>query len=116
MNKRQAKKQFKKEYGCNPDEFMVNFESVLEDVSKMCNDICEALPKVIDSMLEVIRGVNEYVQSDDFKKIAQAVSELAKEKEPPTIYDPLFEEEMVKRIIEHAALGEKMRGGNNDQM
>lgn len=120
MNKRQAKKQFKKKYGCNPDEFMVNFESVLEDVSKMCNDICEALPKVIDSMLEVIRGVNEYVQSDDFKKIAQAVSELAKEKEEEEAraadHGVIHSEDMVKKIIEHAALGEKMRGGNNDQM
>ena len=114
MNKRQAKKEFKKKYGCNPDEFMVNFESVLEDVSKMCNDICEALPKVIDSMLEVIRGVNEYVQSDDFKKIAQAVSELAKEKEPPTVYDPLLEEEMVKRIIEHEVIGNKMKRENKE--
>lgn len=113
MNKRQAKKQFKKEYGCNPDEFMVNFESVLEDVSKMCNDICEAMPKVI-------RGVNEFVQSDEFKKIAQAVSELAKEKEEEEAraadHGVIHSEDMVKKIIEHAALGEKMRGGNNDQM
>lgn len=120
MNKRQAKKQFKKEYGCNPDEFMVNFESVLEDVSKACNDICEAMPKVIDSFCEVIRGVNEFVQSDEFKKIAQAVSELAKEKEEEEAraaeHGVIYSEDMVKKIIEHAALGEKMRGGNNDQM
>lgn len=118
MNKRQAKKQFKKEYGCNPDEFMVNFESVLEDVSKMCNVICEALPKVIDSMLEVIRGVNEYVQSDDFKKIAQAVSELAKEKEEEEAraaeHGVIYSEDMVKKIIEHAALGEKMKKENKE--
>ena len=120
MNKRQAKKKFKKEYGCNPDEFMVDFESVLEDVSKMCNDICEAMPKVIDSICETIRGVNEFVQSDEFKKIAQAVSELAKEKEEEEAraadHGVIHSEDMVKKIIEHAALGEKMRGGNNERI
>ena len=120
MNKRQAKKQFKKEYGCNPDEFMVNFESVLEDVSKMCNDICEAMPKVIDSICETIRGVNEFVQSDEFKKIAQAVSELAKEKEEEEAraadHGGIYSEDMVKKIKELVALDEKMRGVNNERV
>ena len=108
MNKRQAKKKFKKEYGCNPDEFMVNFESVLEDVSKMCNDICEAMPKVIDSICETIRGVNEFVQSDEFKKIAQAVSELEKEKEEEEAR-VIYSEDMVEKIVKHQVFGEKTR-------
>ena len=35
-----------------------------------------------------------------------------KKKEPPTIYDPLLEEEMVKRIIEHEVIGDKMKRKN----
>ena len=103
MNERQAKKKFKKKYGCNPDEFMVNFGSVLEDMSKMCNDICEAMPKVIDSICETIRGVNEFVQSDEFKKIAQAVSELAKETEEEEAraadHGVIYSEDVVEKIV-----------------
>ena len=84
MNKRQAKKQFKKQYGCNPDEFMANLDTIAESLRKVCDEICEAMPKVINEIVKTIEEANkaivEYVQSDEFKKIAQAISELELEK------------------------------------
>ena len=53
MNKRQAKKQFKKKYGCNPDEYEKNLQVALEifsddNVKKMAEDFSKALAVAVN--------------------------------------------------------------------
>lgn len=43
MNKRQAKKQFKKKYGCTPDEYVRNLQATLESFSDKFRKIMEAV-------------------------------------------------------------------------
>ena len=80
MNKRQAKKQFKKKYGCNPSEFVCSMDAIAEGVRKMCDDINNAMPVILKEISEtvnnIIEDVNKFVQSDEFKKIAGAISDL----------------------------------------
>lgn len=85
MNKRQAKKQFKKKYGMNPNDYYLicNMDVIAENVRKLCDDIAETMPKVLKEWMEMIDKANkaclEFVQSDEFKKIIQATKELSNE-------------------------------------
>lgn len=117
MNKRQAKKKFKKEYGCTPDEMARQLETIEtifsdDNMRKIAESVSKAMDQAAIAVNKMMEDVAKFLQSDEFKNIAQAVSELAKEKEPPTVYDPLLNEEMVKRIIEHEVIGDKMKREN----
>ena len=85
MNKRQAKKQFKKKYGMNPNDYYLvcNMDAIAENVRKLCDDIAEIMPDILSQMCEsinnIIENVNKFVQSDEFKKIIQATKELSNE-------------------------------------
>ena len=85
MNKRQAKKQFKKKYGMNPNDYYLicNMDAIAENVRKLCDDIAEIMPDILRQMCEsinnIIEDANKFVQSDEFKKIIQATKELSNE-------------------------------------
>lgn len=85
MNKRQAKKQFKKKYGMNPNDYYLicNMDVIAENVRKLFDDIVEIMPDILSQMCEsinyILDDVNKFVQSDEFKKIIQATKELSNE-------------------------------------
>lgn len=83
MNKRQAKKQFKKKYGMNPNDCYRNLDVIAKNVRKLCDDIVEIMPDILRQMCEsinyIIEDVDKFVQSDEFKKIIQATKELSNE-------------------------------------
>ena len=83
MNKRQAKKKFKKEYGCTPEEMARQIKTIYSDDNM--KKIAESLSKAVDQMAIAVNKMMddfaEFLQSDEFKKIAQAICEMEKEKE-----------------------------------
>lgn len=77
MNKRQAKKQFKKKYGCNPDEYEKNLQVALEifsddNVKKMAEDFSKALAVAVNKFCD---DFSAFLQSEKFRKIMEAVSD-----------------------------------------
>ena len=81
MNKRQEKKKFKKEYGCTPDEFCSTLDICLKNISKVCDEICEAMPKILEQIAESLNTFNQFLASDGFYHIRQALSEMDLETE-----------------------------------
>ena len=71
MNKRQAKKQFKKKYGVNPNEFVCNMDVIAENVRKACDDICKAMPKILEDIAESLNTLNQFLASDGFYHIVR---------------------------------------------
>lgn len=100
MNKRQAKKQFKKKYGMNPNDYYLicNMDVIAENMRKLCDDIVEIMPEILrqvsESINNIIENVDKFVQSDEFKKIVQATKELSNE-------DKLNEMVQDQQIQEH---------------
>lgn len=82
MNKRQAKKKFKKEYGCTPDEMARQLETIFSDdnMKKIAESVSKAMDQVAIAVNKMMDDVAEFLQSDEFKKIAQAICEMEKEK------------------------------------
>ena len=75
MNKRQAKKAFKKKYGCNPKEFekyidesfsKIDFEALGEVLGECLNELAkriqETIPKVMNELCESIRMITKEIQ------------------------------------------------------
>lgn len=81
MNKRQAKKKFKKEYGCTPDEMARQLETVFSDdnMKKIAESVSKAMDQVAIAVNKMMDDVAKFLQSDEFKKIAQAICEMEKE-------------------------------------
>ncbi len=81
MNKRQAKKKFKKEYGCTPDEMARQLEIVFSDdnMKKIAESVSKAMDQVAIAVNKMMEDVAKFLQSDEFKKIAQAICEMEKE-------------------------------------
>ena len=81
MNKRQAKKKFKKEYGCTPDEMARQLETIFSDdnMKKIAESVSKAMDQVAIAVNKMMDDVAEFLQSDEFKKIAQAICEMEKE-------------------------------------
>ena len=80
MNKRQAKKQFKKKYGCNPDEYVRNLQTVLEIFSddnlvKIAEDFSKAMDQVVVEINKFMDDFSAFLQSEKFRKIMEAVSD-----------------------------------------
>lgn len=81
MNKRQAKKKFKKEYGCTPDEMARQLETIFSDdnMKKIAESVSKAMDQVAIAVNKMMEDVAKFLQSDEFKKIAQAICEMEKE-------------------------------------
>ena len=60
MNKRQAKKAFKKKYGANPEKV----EQALRDFAKAMHEFCEQeLPKIAEGVVEIAKRITEAAKS-----------------------------------------------------
>lgn len=83
MNKRQAKKKFKKEYGCTPDEMARQLETIFYDdnMKKIAESVSKAMDQAAIAVNKMMEDVAKFLQSDEFKKIAQAICEMEKEQE-----------------------------------
>ena len=68
MNKRQAKKQFKKKYGCTPDEYVRNLQAALEIFSDDMDQVAVVVNKFMDDF-------SAFLQSEKFRKMMEAVSD-----------------------------------------
>lgn len=80
MNKRQAKKQFKKKYGCNPDEYVRNLQEALQIFSddnlvKIAEDFSKAMDQVVVEINKFMDDFSAFLQSEKFRKIMEAVSD-----------------------------------------
>ena len=80
MNKRQAKKQFKKKYGCNPDEYVRNLQAALEifsddNLKKIVEDFSKAMDQVVVEINKFMDDFSAFLQSEKFRKIMEAVSD-----------------------------------------
>ena len=82
MNKRQAKKQFKKKYGVNPDRMSTILEKELpkvievirERLPDIINEMCQTMKAAVEDLQEKLREMN----SEEFKEFLQRVSESQK--------------------------------------
>ena len=72
MNKRQAKKQFKRLYGCNPNQLEKDLVKVAKDIPHIFDILCEGLT-------DFLKQCVEYIQSDEFKQIYSNVIEYSQE-------------------------------------
>lgn len=61
MNKRQAKKAFKRKYGMNPGEVI--------------NDFAKKLPEILDGMAKTIRAAVEQIDTEQLKEYLQQYEE-----------------------------------------
>ena len=80
MNKRQAKKQFKKKYGCTPDEYVRNLQAALEifsddNLAKIAEDFSKALDQFAVAINKFCDDFSAFLQSEKFRKIMEAVSD-----------------------------------------
>lgn len=86
MNKRQAKKQFKKKYGCTPDECAKNLQAVLEkftdnDLAKMEEVFSKTLDQFAVAVNKFYDDFSAFLQSEKFRKIMEAVSDAVVQSE-----------------------------------
>lgn len=86
MNKRQAKKQFKKKYGCTPDEYAKNLQVTLkifsdDNLAKMAQDFSKALDQVAVAVNKFYDDFSAFLQSKKFRKIMEAVSDALAQSE-----------------------------------
>lgn len=72
MNKRQAKKQFKKIYGCNPNQLAKDLDESVKDIPHTVDILCKG---IADFMKQCI----EYIQSDEFAHLYSKVIEYSQE-------------------------------------
>ena len=73
MNKRQAKKQFKKLYGYNPDQLAKRLDECTKDIIPHTVDI------LCKGILDFMKQCAEYIQSDEFKQTYSKVIEYSQE-------------------------------------
>lgn len=83
MNKRQAKKQFKKKYGCTPDEMARLLETIFSDdnMKKIAESVSEAMDQAAIAVNKMMDDVAEFLQSEKFRKIMEAVSDAVVQSE-----------------------------------
>ncbi len=80
MNKRQAKKQFKKKYGCTPDECAKNLQVALgifsaDDSAKIAEALSKAIDQAVVAANKFLDDFSAFLQSEKFRKIMEAVSD-----------------------------------------
>ena len=83
MNRRQAKKQFKKKYGVNPNKM---YQIIEKELPQVIEDFCKRLP---DLMNEICRTLNDAfmclqektqeMNSEEFKEFLQQVTDNNKD-------------------------------------
>ena len=72
MNKRQAKKQFKKIYGCNPNQLAKRLDEVAKDIPHTVDILCKGLT-------DFLKQCVEYIHSDEFRQVYSNVVEYSQE-------------------------------------
>ena len=72
MNKRQAKKQFKKFYGCNPNQLEKGLDEFTKNIPDAVNVLCKGIS-------DFIKHCAEYIQSDEFRQVYSKVIEYSQE-------------------------------------
>jgi hypothetical protein len=80
MNKRQAKKQFKKKYGCTPDEYVKTLQAALEvfsddNLEKIAENVSRTIDQLAVAVNKVCDDVSAFLQSEEFRKIMEAASD-----------------------------------------
>jgi len=80
MNKRQAKKKFKKKYGCTPDEYVRNMQATLEifsddNLAKIAQDVSKAMDQIVVAVNKFCDDFSAFLQSEEFRKTMEAVSD-----------------------------------------
>ena len=86
MNKRQAKKQFKKKYGCTPDEYVRGLQATLEifsdnNLAKMAEHFSKAMDQVVVAVHKFYDDFSAFLQSEKFRKIMEAASDAVVQSE-----------------------------------
>ena len=86
MNKRQAKKQFKKKYCCTPDEYAKNLQAALEvfsdeNLAKMAGDFSKAMDQIAVAVNKFMEDFSAFLQSEKFRKIMEAISDAVVQSE-----------------------------------
>lgn len=72
MNKRQAKKQFKRLYGCNPNQLAKVLDEFAKDIPHTVDILCEGIA-------DFLKQCVEYIKSDEFIHIYSKVVEYSQE-------------------------------------
>ena len=72
MNKRQAKKQFKKIYGCNPNQLATGLDEFVKHIPNTVDILCKGIS---NSMKQCA----EYIQSDEFIQVYSKVVKYSQE-------------------------------------
>lgn len=72
MNKRQAKKQFKKLYGCNPNQLAKGLDEFVKHIPNTVDILCKGIA-------DFMKQCAEYIQSDEFKQVYSKVVEYSQE-------------------------------------
>ena len=78
MNKRQAKKNFKKKYGCNPEEFADVF---CTNLGHALDELRPAMENAIKVICDGITHLSEYMQSEEFKKRMEVIAHAVEQAE-----------------------------------
>lgn len=74
MNKRQAKKNFKKKYGCNPEEFADVF---CTNLGHALDELRPAMENAMKGICDAITHLCEYMQSEEIiKKMKEACANV----------------------------------------
>ena len=83
MNKRQAKKQFKKKHGVNPDRMTTILEKelpkVIEDFRKRLPDIINEMRQTMKAAFEALQEKLQEMNSEEFKEFLQQYTGKDKE-------------------------------------
>lgn len=78
MNKRQAKKNFKKKYGCNPDEFADLF---CTNLGHALDELRPAMENAVKAICDGITHLVEYMQSEEFQKRMEVIAHAMEQAE-----------------------------------
>ena len=89
MNKRQAKKNFKKKYGCNPKEAQDILDLVSVELPIVMQEVADALPGIIEqavacinnyceSLVECCNALSDFMNHEDIKKIVERLADEEK--------------------------------------
>lgn len=85
MNKRQAKKQFKKRYGMNPNQMCKFFEKELPSAIKVLTerlpDIINEWHKTLIATIEMLQEKIREMNSEEFKEFLRQMSTQEKQDE-----------------------------------
>ena len=112
MNKRQAKKAFKKKYGVNPSQYNWTMDETTRKLAEIINNtdwqalgqqIAENLAKAIKELTEMlaigIRNIQEMIQSPEFQEALRKYKEQEEKHETEKISDKLCSDKRTEESI-----------------